>query len=347
MQNVLIVTDINKDPDDLLMLIMAAALHKRGKINLLGVITTSGCDSVTLNRAKYARGILNALDADIPVCAGSGKQYESVEATTSMNMFVDTQEVRGFVKEGSRVEVKPLEFLRRCLEQVDDKTLSLLCVAGMTDVARLMIAERQLFLDKIEKIAVMGGVTFDDKDKVGLSNAYNNLCDFSAAELVKGFSIDNNIRTLVVDREAARKVSVDIEFYRTLLAGGHPVGVHAYNVQSEAFKEMINGIQNGTNLKRHTMEWFFEKFTTITLSDYDKFRNADPALIVNMVDRQNLYDPLTLMALVESEFKDMFAIDKHNNILLPVPKQIREIYGAFYDLISEYLKNMQEQKSAS
>ena len=345
MQNVLIITDVNKDPDDLITLIMAAALHKRGKMNLLGVLTTSGDETATLNRAMYAKGILNSLNLNVPVCAGSGKQYKTDIERESMNLFVNTSEVRKYMGAGPDVERKPREFLTRIFEQAQDKNISLLCVAGLTDIARFVITDKRLFLDKIDKIAIMGGIYLSPSGKVKLDEAYNNMCDFSAAEVVRKFSVEQNIKTVVINRDAVRKVPVDFEFYRTMLAGEHPVGVHAYNIQFAAFESMIKSVQDGTNIKRHTIEWFFKTFTTIQTEDYKKFRNADPALIVNMIDRINLYDPLTLMALLEDEFAELFAYTQHEQIYLPSPKRTREIYEAFYSYTSEYLKNIHDLKN--
>ncbi|MCL2539839.1 MAG: nucleoside hydrolase [Firmicutes bacterium] len=342
MQNIIIVTDPNKDPDDLVMLILAAAMEKRGKTRIAGVVTTSGNENVTLQRARYAKGVLKSLGIDVPVCAGTGKEYEDEITSLNMNLFHESAEIKEFMRAGTDVASSPKEFLHEVLVKCGDGTVGLLCAAGMTDIARLIISDKRLFLSKVSKIAIMGGLNVLPGGNIKMDDSYNNVSDFSASEVVRKFVSANQIKTVLVNRDAAREVPVEFEFYRSLLAGGHPVGIHAHNAQYAAFERLITAAQTGAADKKRDMNWLFKTFTTLAKDDYGKFLSAAPGIIINLIDRIGLYDPLTLIALVQ-DFENMFNYTEYGSISLASPKIARKLYDMFYYYISKYLANVHQQ----
>ena len=67
--NILLFTDIGKDYDDMMALLMLGYCHSRGEINLVGVITTY---EPAGKRAQFARGLLDAMGmVDVTIARGT------------------------------------------------------------------------------------------------------------------------------------------------------------------------------------------------------------------------------------------------------------------------------------
>ena len=61
MKQLIIITDPNKDLDDLINLIMTAKMQKQKLVNVQGIITTHGNRQTIVNRALYTKGTCNYL----------------------------------------------------------------------------------------------------------------------------------------------------------------------------------------------------------------------------------------------------------------------------------------------
>lgn len=175
--NVLLVTDIGPDPDDAKALLLAATMHKERHITLCGVIANGGQQAK--QRALLARCVLDHLNADIPVGIGSpGKQYAPVPHEYELQGFADIDEAR--LVSGERL-------FSDVLQKVPPKSLIIVLISSLRDMADAIDANRDLVLRKVRTVAIQGGLERDVSRSSGWrpDSSVNNGFDLEAAEKVR------------------------------------------------------------------------------------------------------------------------------------------------------------------
>ncbi|MBS0266152.1 MAG: hypothetical protein JSS02_29755, partial [Planctomycetes bacterium] len=161
-----LITDPNKDPDDLSVLVISKYLHEHGFIDLRCVVTTLGNRETRRRRARFVKSVLNDLGL-LETRVGVGVDYAfavrnregNVDAAATAGrerdhaVFVETPLLREV-----GVEDDGQQLLQQELQRVEDRSAVLLVVAGMTDAAFLLRNQGELVRQKARQVVIMGGV---------------------------------------------------------------------------------------------------------------------------------------------------------------------------------------------
>ena len=223
-QRTFISCDPGPDPDDAKVVLMAAALHKKGVLQVEGIITNGGQQAK--NRAKLALALLKSvhMQAQIPVGIGSdGKLKKPGPYEYRIDGFDEIQDEE--LTSGHLL-------LMRTLEHVPPKSLVVQIQSAATDIALAIQAVPTLFAEKVKLVSVMGGLEFKGNtetiDEIDAATgditskeqtaspvwvadaAQNNTFDMDSANLVYSFCIDKGIPLTVISRHAVPDIPMDV-----------------------------------------------------------------------------------------------------------------------------------------
>ncbi|MGV2341837.1 MAG UNVERIFIED_CONTAM: hypothetical protein LVR18_50360 [Planctomycetaceae bacterium] len=210
-----ILTDPNKDPDDLSVLVETKYLEEHGFVQLRCVVATLGDRQVRTTRAKFARSVLDELGLK-HTRVGVGRDYEF--AVKDAQGLVDAKVTQGREKDhavfvespllrpDANVELNGPEVLREELQQVADHTAVFVVNAGMPDLAELLRDAPELVRHKVARVVIMGGVE-SQLDQQGFAvadkRAYNNSTHQPSADYTYKRLQELGVPLVVVVREAA------------------------------------------------------------------------------------------------------------------------------------------------
>ncbi len=329
MKNIILITDPNEDPDDLVALIFASALIKTEKINLLGVVSTVGTDHTRVNRAKYAKGVLANLKTNVPVCVGDRYIIDYETRRLQDDIFIDSKQLPKLLELGADVETDADKFITNLLTNAEDNSVTIVDIAGMTDLANMMKNHSKLFNQKVAEICLMSNFSKEkqgDKYEPDL-NAHNNQIDVDSTNYVYDYVQKNNITTYVMNSKNTKKVPVSMKYYEDLKANGGILANHACDIQKVGLKQHYDNILIGKAEPKYTLEWFYNTFTT-----YKTYEQRDFDTVWRHVDRLYLYDPLTMLIAIDEYRNSYFDETSYGVLKLCSPKEIDKIYKLFVDL---------------
>ena len=204
--------------------------------------------------------------------------------------------------------------LVRTLEAADDKSITMVLISGLTDVAGLLRTHADLVRAKVSTVAIMGGVKIsgdavfvNDEGYMEPDTAANNAFDMESAKYVYRKLQEIGVPLVILTREAAYACKVPRKFYDDLADTGHPVGIKLRDSQKGSIESLWRRANlpaehpdRGTLPARCDKEWFCNTFC----KGQGKDRTGDDS-IWDLVQSFNLYDPMTLIAAVP-ELRDRF-----------------------------------------
>lgn len=302
---VVLISDPNSDVDDLLSFVTAAALADRGLLKLKGVIATTGNPLIRLRRARFCKGAFIKLG--YPFLAVSvGGEYELYDEKHD-NFYGETPAVIEVEKLGMNVRRNPMEILQSAVQQAEEKSLVIVINAQMRDVAVFFRNCSAKQLQKIKKVVIMGGIKAE-RDNRGFAlpdeKSYNNAVCMSAATELYAFLQEQNIPLLLVPKESVYQAQLGRDFYEKI-AEINGMLAKCICESNKSFLECLwNSVKAGDyshfDIRRFAKVFMGEeyKISSRELSGRDDF-----AKVWEKIRYFNLYDPMAVIAAVDSLFK--------------------------------------------
>lgn len=302
-KSLVVLTDIGRDHDDELALIVMAALLKLELIDLKAIITTL---KPSYERAQLAKGVLDTLGIrNIPIGVGS-----NIDENYSIQPYEFNA---SYMSEPSKFATQD-ELLREVFKNAPDSSIDFLLIAGLTDANQFIKENLKLAKQKIKKVVIMGGFSSDNekhiKDKDGFlipDTSYNNNVDMASAKELYKLLQENNIPIVTVTKQAAMACAISPQFYEELAATKSPLGIRLSDAQSGSIKHLWHRVfLKADDPLREGLpgycnkEWFLKTFTK-NLPEYSRLTQEDS--VWPYVNKLNAYDPIALLAMV---FPDMF-----------------------------------------
>ncbi|KAL7447257.1 hypothetical protein ACHAXM_011041 [Skeletonema potamos] len=289
---VIVFTDIGKDVDDVLALVVLACLKRTFILNPLAVIATLSPQD---ERARLARVVLDSLGLpDVPVGIGTdGGSKDSVE----LHCF-DTGQNHNLLH-GSML-------IPRILKEAESKSVTLLCLANLKDVGELIVKHPGLFSDKVKHVVIMGGASFSEANErlEPDETAYNNNCDPAAARMVYLECQHRRIPTTTISRSAAYDCPFAISKLDNLqLKCNHLLASEIHEANTKAILTLWKKVNmlawmpgRGRLPSRCDRDWFC-RFFGIDIDD-----DAGPNATDSWLQSANiyLYDALATLNCVEA-----------------------------------------------
>mmetsp|Transcript_5047 Transcript_5047/g.7871 ORF Transcript_5047/g.7871 Transcript_5047/m.7871 type:complete len:765 (-) Transcript_5047:3537-5831(-) len=287
---VIVFTDIGRDVDDEMALVLLSALRRKHLLDPKAVIATL---SPVRDRANLARGSLDVLGmADVPVgIGGSGGAVKDLEVYKAVHS-----------RSSESIEDCGITLACNVLKKANSKSVQILCLASLSDLAVLIKDHEELFISKVKEVVVMGGLLpIDSHDKLVPDTAYNNNCDMEAARFVYESCQELCVPTVTLSRWTAYGCPMRPELLDELARTEHMV---ATNIRKKS-KESIDQLWKKVVLppddpgreklpSRCDAKWFYKTFIGKELP-------AElPTSVWNDVEKLNMYDPLAVLMCVSS-----------------------------------------------
>ena len=296
-KNVVIITDIGREDDDEVALLVAAGLAKVGLLNIKGIIANY---HPTTMRARLAKGVLESMGFnDVPVAIG-----ESIDE----HYLIQAHEFdAGYVSSDSPF-TDGQSLLKSVCESAEDHSVTLLIISGLTDASLFIQNNMELAKKKIATIVTMSGVISNGEneimcDELGYvlpDKSYNNRLDMPSASRLYYQAQTEKIPLLVVSRFCANPCAITPNFYTRLAQCNSPIGRRLYDKQcttlirlwQRTFLNADDPERDGLPLSCNS-SWFLETFTD-NLEEY-KSLNAE-SNIWAYISKLHTHDPVALIA---------------------------------------------------
>ncbi|KAL7469251.1 hypothetical protein ACHAXS_009513 [Conticribra weissflogii] len=288
---VIVFTDIGRDVDDELALVVMASLRRMHLLNPIAVITTLCPEE---SRAHLARGTLDAIGmADVPVGVGSSG---GVDSDVELEVYG-----ADYSRPSPCIHENGMELVYRALESVPPKSAQILCISSLTDVASLIREREELFTLKVKEVVLMGGVvSLEAGDALIPDSAYNNNCDVSAARFVYKKCQELGVPTATLSRWAAYGCPIPPQLLDEIAKTEHMVATNVRGVSKLSIDQLWNKVilhpadpRREKLPSRCDINWFCRTFmgTTEVSKDWS-------SSIWSHVKKLNMYDPLAVLLCV-------------------------------------------------
>lgn len=319
MENVIFVTDIGKDPDDVLALVALLNMHAQHEINVLGIVTNCGNAATTKKRAAFVSGIIKERSLNIPVCAGTGNN-EHGNVGEHANFFVNSIASKKYVTSAEKIETNVSSFLKNITSNVSH--FSFIVCAGFTDVKNFCIEHEQSAKNKLQSLFIMGNGKVINNKVFPDDRSYNNSIDIVSAKMVYDFANNNNINTFFMPSYAVKTAPVNMQFYNKIKNKNTPIFNYLFAVQKKAFKQHYKTAKHNKNKlsDKYNLEWFLRNFTNLTTVKKYCFNT-----VWKHTTKLYLYDPFTVLIVPQELRKKYFENNNTGNINFLIPKNATEI----------------------
>lgn len=303
---VIVFTDIGRDVDDEMALVLLSALKRKNLLNPIAVITTLSPEK---DRAHLARGSLDTMGmADVPVGVGG------------RGGLADGVELEVYAADHSRpspsIHDSGMELAVQALESVPDKSAQIVILASMSDMAQLIEAHQELFTSKVKEVVIMGGVNpMDSGNTLSPDSAYNNNCDLPAANLVYERCQELGVPTMTLSRWAAYGCPVRPKLMDELAKTKHMVAANIRRKSKDSLEQLWNKVILPCDHPRREKlparcdtKWFYKTFCGT-----EDVPEELPTSIWSQVEKLNMYDPLAVLICVSS-YRDRHFSCKVKNV---------------------------------
>ncbi len=214
-QNCILFSDPNKDPDDAVSFVIGKPLQDMGLAKIHHVVTTLGPAEVRKERARFAKGVFDALGMP-EVAVSAGGDYDIGRRSADHGVFLQRGEPLRAAQE--RLGTEAGQDIGGSLARLEGRA-TLVAIAGMTDANALLQQHPGLVREKVERIVIMGGIE-EAPDAEGWvqpdERAYNNHTDQAAARAFYRTAQEYGIPLRIVSKEAAYQAAVPPELYEAL-----------------------------------------------------------------------------------------------------------------------------------
>jgi len=288
---VVVFTDIGRDVDDELALVLLSALKRKHILNPIAVITTL---SPQRDRAHLARGSMDAMGMpDVPVGIGScGGVADGVEL-----------DIYGadYSRSSPCIFESGMELVYRALQSVPPKSAVLLCIASLSDAASFIREHEELFTSKVKEVVLMGGVVSTELGESLIpDSAYNNNCDISSARFVYKRCQELGVPTATLSRWAAYGCPIPPQLLDDIAKTEHMVATNIRSVSKLSIDQLWNKvILHPSDPRREKLpnrcdiSWFCRTF--MSKGEISKEWTSS---VWTLVKKLNMYDPLAVLLCV-------------------------------------------------
>ncbi|TVY87100.1 hypothetical protein LAWI1_G006499 [Lachnellula willkommii] len=231
---VVVITDIMKDVDDLVAMVLLKDLHRLGLIVLKGFVANL---KPARTRALAAKGALNTLGlSDIPV--GVGTDAQVVEVGKQPRKVSDYEfDMCPFIAPSNTHLEDGFDLLTKLCKDAKrtGKKLTFLLISGLRDINNFAKAHPDLLAATAEKFVLQGGYRVEEKggiqDLVAAEDAANNTFDIVAAREFHHYMAKRAIPSTSFTKLAAFATDIPEQLMIDLEESGHPVGKYLRKAQ--------------------------------------------------------------------------------------------------------------------
>jgi len=308
---VAVITDIAKDYDDLMALVVLKELHRLGLVQIIGVVANL---HPSYKRARFARGALKTLGlGSIPVAygtKGSEREHEVYPYEFEGCQFeVDDDEE---LQTGNELLLKLYLDAERRNEQV-----VLLLISPMQDIAEFADANPDLVAKRTAHVHIQGNNTISPQYELHPDpQAANNAFHLTAAISFHAFLSTYKIPSTTYTKSAAIACALSPEFFAALAHTGHPLGLQLH--QTQLLQETAFYVTACDPLRRFSPDrdgtWFLKTRTNWfdpARQDYNPQKLDDPPVgkdIIPYLTKVIVYDAIAILGAAGERMDSAFGL---------------------------------------
>lgn len=301
---VILVSDPNSDPDDLVSYLILKQLVTEQKIDLKAVITTLGDLQTRQRRTKFAAAVWQILGIMAPVICGA--DYPGMGKLNSH--YCENEWADKLEKLGNPSPFGIQNVIMHTLHQSRANSVIILINAQMNDIADFLNEERQrlLFKQKVARVVLMGACGEKQNGIYPPSlNSFNNKVCPEGAEKLFDFLQKNKIPLVLVPKETVYQARVCKDFYERLKNIDNLISKVLYSTSRQCMENLWNEIKSGRvahfDLKRYVKVFMGSDYPLrqggITLhSNFDE--------VWEKVRYFSLYDAIAALVVSKDDFKE-------------------------------------------
>lgn len=316
---IVVITDLAKDFDDLLAMIVLKELHRLGAIELLAFVANL---EPAVDRARLGRGALNELGLrNIPIGIGTSglgpnhkHQMHEYEFAGSETFIAETAE--GLLDGQALL----LETFQRAKEQ--GYKITLLTLSSLMDIAKFMKDHRELLADRLERCVLQGGyIITENKELVPDMAATNNNFSPEDAQDFHKFLFEYKVPTTCFTKVATFATPIYQNLLTEMAKTKLAVGMYLKSVQlgqDMYFWECASGPRENRFRDFMDKEWFLHNKTTWysedRLTNYPHAAEPVGAGIEKWLDKLTAYDCLAAVGTAQDVLEAL-------NVVKPLEKR--------------------------
>lgn len=341
--NIVVITDLAKDYDDLAAMVVLKELHRLGLVNLFGFVANL---TPATKRAMYGRGALDSLGLkDIPIAIGTNGIGSPPPGQTSPSDAAKEHDYEFTASFYTQIAENPPamrrgnEFLKRVCEdaQHSGKKITFLLLSSLQDVSEFSSANPELFKAVVKNVILQGGYTA--KPLKPSDKAVNNRFHWPAAEYFHSLLAKEEIQSAVYTKHAAFMAPLDTTLLKKMEATGHVLGVYLKQVHIQQEKVYYyNAVEHGEfwtqdeYLKKRTCWFDHNKPDDVKPSHDLKKDEIDKWLTVVIV-----YDALAALGAAGQDVMDALDIKVESS-------EIHEIVGIAGPVKDSHIPGIEVEK---
>jgi hypothetical protein len=224
--HLVVITDLAKDYDDLMAMVLLAELSRLGLVELEGFVANL---MPAQKRARFGRGALDLLGLrGTPIAigtVGSARQHKVNDYEFKKCSFMAPPDPAAY----EQGEDLLLRIFGKAVEE--SRKITLVLLSSLMDISEFAHKYPNLVRNAVERVSVQGGMYFDKGILKADSSAANNNFALDHAMHFTKYIQDNDIPTTVYTKVAAFATKIYSEFFGQLAATGHPLGIHLRKTQ--------------------------------------------------------------------------------------------------------------------
>lgn len=227
--HIVIVTDLAKDYDDLLAMMVLKELHRLGVVHIEGFVANLMPSD---KRALFGRGALDSLDyPDIPVAVGTiGDSKRMLDPHThefdNTDRFMASEATKNTLPDGQ--ELMREIFTRAVAEGFG---ITILTISSLMDLAQFAENHGELLRNGLSNVVLQGGYRIMNGKLTADFAAQNNKFDEEGSQAFHDYMQDNRIPSTSWTKVAAQAVPIYNTLFEYLERTDHPLGPYLRNVQ--------------------------------------------------------------------------------------------------------------------
>ncbi|CAG8959784.1 hypothetical protein HYFRA_00001691 [Hymenoscyphus fraxineus] len=356
---IVIITDLAKDYDDLAAMVVLKELHRLGVVELLGFIANL---QPAADRARFGRGALDHLGlGNIRIATGTCGYPESESKRHRVAPYefddcpfmADKDDWRLKAKDSAKQLSGEDLLFELCLnaEQTGRK-LTLLLISSLEDINAFSENNRRLLKSSVANIVLQGGYRVSaDGQLQPLMEANNNRYDPIAAERFHTLIQDLEIKSTVYTRTAAIAATMEPKVFAELAETGNKVGEHLWTVQ----KAQDVSYYSNASLEDLSQRYYADRdrlyFLRTRTHLYRDHCEGDPLPIgeeVSEFTKVVVYDALAAIGVSGDDALEALNVldSKHNDIMTTESECVRALKER-HQVVGFEKKNLFEGKEVT
>lgn len=317
---IVVVTDLAKDLDDLVAMLVLSELHRLGVVELKGFVANL---MPAEKRARFGRGALDLLGLKhIPIAKGTEGSLEFFEAH-------EYEFQCDFMAEEDVCE-NWYDLLPRLYEDAAKKEqkIKLLLISSLRDVYFFSRTYEELLKKVTKEIVIQGGYYIDGDHKLTATpNVANNKWDSISSRNFHTWMQANDMESKVFTKIAAYETPLTSGFFHELEETGHPIGIYLRGIQLIQDRKFWEAASNPDESKRFAKymdtEWFLKEKSSWYDSHGPEDKKPVGDEIIPYLTKVIIYDAIAAIGTIGDDALEELKVLQD----IPVENATHRVYG--------------------